>query len=210
MSPTSLTTTAIALALGLVTAQAAAQDAVPATAYVQSQDVAAVPALPLVTPSGDLIETIKAAGQFTTFLIGTDSTNLTGLLKTNTNLTVFVPTDAAFAAVPPAELSTLMANKTALQKFILHHIVNAQIQSAQISGVKGPVPSGAGDQILLDGTAKDGTLMVDGATILQADIKTDSGLLQIVDKVLIAGQGEPTPVPGADGEASAAEGALAE
>jgi uncharacterized surface protein with fasciclin (FAS1) repeats len=139
------------------------------------------------------METLRLSGKFTTFVAGVDATNLAGLLKTNSNLTVFAPTDAAFAAMPAAELEALKANKTAMQKFILHHVVNAPFLSTRIKGVKGPIPSGAGDTILLDGSDEAGTLKVDGATIIQTDLKTASGLLQIVDRVLISGQGAVDP-----------------
>ena len=153
-----------------------------------------------VAVQGDLVDTLKLSGQFTTFVGGIDATNLTGLLRTNKNLTVFAPTDAAFAAMPAADLANLKANKAAMQKFVLHHVVNAPITSDKIKGVKGPIPSGAGDTILLDGTDEAGALKVDAATIVQADLQTGSGLLQIVDKVLVSGQGavDPAPAPATD------------
>lgn len=160
-----------------------------------------------VAAQGDLVETLKLSGQFNTFVRGIDSTNLAGLLKTNKNLTVFAPTDAGFAAMPAADLAKLTADKAAMQKFVLHHIVNAPIPSTKIKGAKGPIPSGAGDTILLDGSDEGGVLKVDGAKIVQADLQTTSGLLQIVDKPLVAGQGAVEPAattpPAADAAASA-------
>lgn len=150
-----------------------------------------------VAAQGDLMDTLRLSGKFTTFVAGIDATNLAGLLKSNANLTVFAPTDVAFAAMPAADLTALKADKTVMQKFILHHIVNAPFLSARIKGVKGPVPSGAGDTILLDGSDEAGALKVDGATIIQTDLKTTSGLLHIVDHVLISGQGAVEPVPAA-------------
>ena len=187
---------AAALATLMVT-PAFAQE--PAAAAAAPAPAAAAPAMAKpVAVQGDLVDTLKLNGQFTTFVGGIDATNLAGLLKTNKNLTVFAPTDAAFAALPPADLAKLKADKAAMQKFVLHHVVNAPIPSTKIKGAKGPVPSGAGDTILLDGSDEGGTMKVDGATIIQADLQTGSGLLQIVDKVLIAGAGgtyEPTAPP---------------
>lgn len=200
MSPTRFFLAAAAVAT-LTAAPIAASAQTPAPAA----EAASAPAAETkpVAVQGDLVDTLKLSGQFTTFVGGIDATNLTGLLKTNTNLTVFAPTDAAFAAMPPAELAKLKADKTAMQKFVLHHVVNAPIDSTKIKGAKGPVPSGAGDTILLDGSAEDGVLKVDGATIVQADVKTGSGLLHVVDKPLIAGQGEAAAP--ADGTAAASD-----
>jgi uncharacterized surface protein with fasciclin (FAS1) repeats len=201
MLPTRLILAATAAALLAAPALAQAPAAAPAAAPM----AAPMTAKPVVM-NGDLVDTLKLNGQFTIFTKALTDTNLAGLLKTNTNLTVFAPTDAAFAAMPAADLAKLQADKVAMQKFVLHHIVNAPIPSTKIKGAKGPIPSGAGDTILLDGSDEGGVMKVDGATIVQSDVKTGSGLLQVVDHVLIAGQGavDPPAAPAADAAATAA------
>jgi uncharacterized surface protein with fasciclin (FAS1) repeats len=183
--------TAAAVSQAAPTASAAAKPAA-AQAPVTTPASATALAKPVVV-NGDLVDTLKLNGDFKTFTGGLDATNLAGLLKTNKNLTVFAPTDEAFAAMPPADLAKLKSDKTAMQRFLLHHIVNAPIPSSKIKGAKGPVPSGAGDQILLDGSDEGGVMKVDGAKIVQADVQTASGLLQVVDHVLVAGQGATEP-----------------
>lgn len=184
----------------LAAAAVAALGAAPLAAQAQTP-AAATP----VAVQGDLVDTLKLSGQFNTFVGGIDATNLTGLLKTNKNLTVFAPTDAAFATMPAADLAKLKADKAAMQKFVLHHVVNAPIDSSKIKGAKGPIPSGAGDTILLDGSDEAGKLRVDGATIVQADLRTGSGLLHVVDHVLVSGQGavDAPAAPPADASATA-------
>lgn len=199
---------------GTAKAVAQAAPAVQAGATpAAAQEGAAAPAAAggaKIAANGDVVDTLKLSGRFNTFVKGIADTNLTGLLKTNKNLTIFAPTDDAFAAMPKAELDRLMADKPALQQFVLRHVVNAPIDSAKIKGAKGPVPSAAtGDQILLDGS-DEGALKVDGATIVQADIRTGSGLLHVVDKVLPSGLGgDPTmpPASAAVGSASSAASA---
>lgn len=89
MSPTRLLLAAAAVAaLSAAPFAASAQTPAPASAAP-------------VAVQGDLVDTLKLSGQFTTFVGGIDATNLAGLLKTNKNLTVFAPTDAAFSAMPP-------------------------------------------------------------------------------------------------------------
>ena len=199
MSPTRLFLAASAAAL-ISMGAASAQTPAPAAAMSAARPVAV---------QGDLVDTLKLSGQFTTFVGGIDATNLTGLLKTNRNLTVFAPTDAAFSAMPADELAKLKSDKVAMQKFVLHHVVNAPIDSAKIKGAKGEIPSGAGDKILLDGSDEAGKLKVDGATITQADIRTGSGLLHVVDHVLVAGQGAVESGAAAAPTAAAATTALA-
>lgn len=166
----------------------AATSAAPATAPPTASTPAAMaPAAtgPKVVPAGDLVDTAKASGQFTTFLKGLDATNLTVLLKNNKGLTVFAPTDAAFAALPPGELDKLMADKPALQKLLTHHIINAMVDSSKIKGAKGPVTSVAGDKIELDGSGD--MLMADNADIIQPDVMATNGILHVVDHVMMPG-----------------------
>lgn len=169
--------------------------ATPAFALAQAPPAAPVAAKP-VAVQGDLMDTLKLDGRFTTFVKAVEATNLSAVVKTTKTLTVFAPTDAAFAAMPAGDLTRLMADKTALQKLVLHHVINAPVEAAKIKGTKGQWPAGAGDRILLDGS-DDTALKADGATIVQADIRTATGLLHVVDRVLIAGQGAVDPVPAA-------------
>lgn len=191
------------------TAEAAAGS--PAATGAATQAPAAGPAAGQVKPAGDLLETARASGQFNTFVKAVNDTNLTQVLKTAPNLTVFAPTDAAFAALPPGELQRLQNDKAALQKLITHHIINTRVDSSKIKGAKGPVPSVAGDQVVLDGSGD--ALKADNATIVQADVSASNGILHVVDQVLTpgaasasasaAGASASAPAPAAEAPASA-------
>lgn len=148
-------------------------------------------------PTGDIVATAQAAGQFNTFLKAAEATNLTGLLKTQPNLTVFAPTDAAFAALPAGELDRLMqpANKAQLQKLLTYHIINAPVDAAKIKGAKGPVPTVAGAPVELDGSGDQ--LMANNATIVQADVRATNGVIHVVDKVLTPGAASAAQAAGA-------------
>lgn len=150
-----------------------------------------------VVAKGDLIDTAQASGQFTTFLKAVSAVNLTSVLKTNQNLTVFAPTDAAFAALPAGTLDTLLLpeNGPMLQKVLTYHLINAKVDSSKIKGAKGEVKSVEGSPLMLDGSGA--TPMVDGATITQADVMASNGVLHVVDKVLL-----PKDVPGLQAAAS--------
>ena len=152
--------------------------ATPAPAMAQAQPAAPVAAKP-VAVQGDLLDTLKLDGRFTTFVKAVEATNLTTVVKMTKTLTVFAPTDAAFAAMPEGDLAQMMANKTALQKFVLHHVINAPVEAAKMKGAKGKWPAGDGDRILLDGS-DDAALKADGATIIQADVRTATGLLHVL------------------------------
>ncbi|THD82705.1 MAG: fasciclin domain-containing protein [Phenylobacterium sp.] len=178
-------------ATGKPTTDAPANTAVQGTASAVKQGVAgapaaapaAAPAFRPVTPAGDLIQTLVASGQFTTLIKALDATNLTPVLKNQPHLTVFAPTDAAFAAYMPT--AQLMADLPGLQKLLLHHIINAEVDTSKFKDAHGPVNDGAGNHIVLDGTTP--TFKADQANILQADVRASNGLIDVVDQVLKQG-----------------------
>jgi uncharacterized surface protein with fasciclin (FAS1) repeats len=138
-----------------------------------------------VRANGDLVATLRADGRFTTLIKGLETTNLVDLLKKQPGLTLFAPTDAAFETLPAAERQTLMTDKAALQKLLVRHLINARVDSAKIKGARGPVPSVAGDNLMLDGSGE--ALQVDNAAILQTDVMASNGVLHVVDHVLQPG-----------------------
>jgi len=206
-------------ATGKPTSDGPARTAVQGTAREVSQSAvnaqATAPAAPAAAavnlkPNGDIMTTLRTSGQFNTLVKALDATNLSGLLQKQPNITVFAPTDAAFAAsLPPGELDKMESNeagKQQLQKLLIYHLINARVDSSKIKGARGPVPSGSGDKIVLDGS-QDGVLKAENATIVQADVPATNGLIDVVDQVL-----KPNSVPETlpDAQASAAPAASTE
>jgi len=165
-------------------AAAAAPAVAVAPAAAPAPAAPAAPAFTPVAPAGDIVATLKASGEFTTFLKALDATNLTGVVQKNPNLTVFAPTDAAFAALPAGELDRLMKpeNATELQQLLIYHIVNAPVTDAKVKGAKGPVKTVAGSDLLLDGSAE--PIKANSAQVLQASVQATNGLVYVVDHVL--------------------------
>lgn len=181
-----------AAAVSLIAGAALAQTPAPAAAPAAAPASPAAPGAKLV-PNGNLITTLRSSGQFTTFVKALDATNLAALLQNSPGLTVFAPTDAAF---PQSKLDQMMADKPALQKALLHYIINARVDSTKIKGAHGPVPSGAGDQIVLDGTGE--VLKADNANIIQADVMTSNGIIHVIDQLMVPGSVPATlPEPAA-------------
>jgi len=161
--------------------------AVPAPAVAAAPAPAPAPAAPAYVPvaaNGDIVATLAASGEFKTFLKALDATNLTSVVKTNPNLTVFAPTDAAFAALPAGEVDRLMKPENApeLQSMLIYHIVNAPVTETKIRGAKGPVKTVAGTDLLIDGSTT--PFKANSAQILQANVQASNGLVYVVDHVL--------------------------
>ncbi|MGZ3378218.1 MAG: fasciclin domain-containing protein [Phenylobacterium sp.] len=191
-----------AAAVSLIAGVAAAQTPAPAAAATVAAPTNPAP-VPLAKPlvaNGDSMATLRQNGQFTSLVKALDGANLSALFQDSArHLTLFAPTDAAFAALPAGQIDKMIADPTKadLRKLLLHHVINAVVPSSKIKGTRGPWPTGAGDHVVLDGST-DGVLKADNAFIVQPDVTTSNGTIQVVDEVMIAGsvpEANPTPAP---------------
>lgn len=175
--------TAVA-AVALLAAPAAFAQTAPAQDPAMPAPAAAP--TPAETPAAGstVIDTLKSQGNFTTLLAALDAAQLTDTLKAQPAVSIFAPTDAAFAALPEADRARLMdpANVNELRQTLLYHVIVADVSSDQIKGTKGGVETAARTQVQLDGTGA--SIKVDDATVTTADIDASNGAVFAIDKVL--------------------------
>lgn len=145
--------------------------------------------------SNTIVDVLRSEGQFTTLVSALEATGLDSTLEADDSISILAPTDAAFAALPAGELERLMqeANREELTELLLYHVINADVRAEQIEGRRGPVETGAGAQILLDGSGAQ--ILADNATVTQADLRGSNGGVFVIDQVLnpeqsLAGQGD--------------------
>ena len=189
-----LAVTGMSMAATAAAAQSAgAMPAAPAIP-VSAAETIPVSASPTITPppgspgvvaSGDILQTLRASGQFTLLLQGLRQTNLIGVLRTNSNLTLLAPTDAAFRALPPAQLRALMAtgNAATFQRLLTYHLINARVDGADIHGAAGRARSVEGEDLHIDGVGL--TPRVEDANIIQSGVMASNGVIHVIDKVLV-------------------------
>ena len=147
-------------------------------------------ALPMVYASGiaaaaDIVETASEAGSFQTLLTAAEAAGLVDTLKSDGPFTVFAPTDEAFAKLPEGTVEDLLKpeNQDQLKAILTYHVVPGKTMSSDIAGKELEVETVQGETIAID--ASDGTVMVDDATVVQADIETDNGVIHVIDTVLM-------------------------
>jgi len=135
----------------------------------------------LVTPR-DVIATAEAAGNFTTLLTAVRAAGLEATLREASDITVFAPTDAAFAKIPPATLQALLADQEALKNVLLYHVVGARVAAATARTLtEATMLNGA--KVSIDASCED--LKINDATVVAADIDGGNGVIHVLDTVLI-------------------------
>ena len=152
----------------------------------------AVSAAPAAAPTGDIVQTAQAAGQFTVLLEAAQAAGLVDALKSPGPFTVFAPTDAAFGALLTklgVTKEQLLANTPLLTTVLKYHVLSGAVPSSAITGPVGPVTL-EGRQMLIIPT--NGKIVINGvATVVAADVAATNGVIHVIDQVLIP----PTPAP---------------
>lgn len=131
----------------------------------------------------NLFEIVSGSENFTTFVIAAKATGLDAILKNEGMITVFAPSNAAFAALPPGALQTLLLpeNHEALRRILAYHIVPRRLTSTQI--IPGRVATVQGEPLEFIASER-GTLTIQGARVIQSDVAGRNGIIHAINKVL--------------------------
>jgi hypothetical protein len=134
-------------------------------------------------PLPNIVEVANAAGSFTTLLAALDAAGLTDTLRGPGPFTVFAPTDAAFAKIPPATLEALLADPQGqLTQILLYHVVSGQVLSTDLSnGQTAPTLQGATVAFTISGSS----VKVNNANVITADVLASNGVIHVIDEVLL-------------------------
>jgi uncharacterized surface protein with fasciclin (FAS1) repeats len=138
--------------------------------------------------AANIVETAQAAGTFGTLIAAAQAAGLAGALANGDNLTVFAPSDEAFAKLPAGTVETLLKpeNKDQLAAILSYHVLPRVLTANQIPS--GPIHvrtiKQGGDRTLA--VAKSGgTVTVDNATVVAANIRASNGIIHVIDTVML-------------------------
>jgi len=139
----------------------------------------------VILPSEDNIPTVATkAGKFNTLLAAAKAAGLVETLSGDKALTVFAPTDDAFAKLPKDTVATLLKpeNKDKLKAILLFHVVEGRVYSEDALAAKSATTL-QGSKVEI--TVKDGAAYVNGAKILATDVDASNGVIHIIDSVIL-------------------------
>ncbi len=133
---------------------------------------------------GNIVEIATSNPNFNTLVAAIQAADLTETLSGNTQITVFVPTDEAFAKLPKETLEKLLKpeNKSALQQILTYHVVSGTVDSQSLTS--GQVNTVEGSPVHVVVNQRDG-IRVNKSRVIQADIEASNGIIHVIDTVLI-------------------------
>jgi transforming growth factor-beta-induced protein len=140
---------------------------------------------PTATPEPepmDIVDTAVADGRFSTLVAAVQAAGLVDALKGEGPLTVFAPTDDAFAALPEGTLDSLLADIPALTDILLYHVVEGKVMAASVLGLSQALTL-QGQYV--DIRVEDGKVYIDNAEVLITDIETTNGVIHVIDAVIL-------------------------
>ena len=137
-------------------------------------------------PMGNTVADVAMAdAQFTTLVELIQAAGIAENLKAAGPITVFAPTNAAFAMLPAGTLDTLKLekNKQKLTDILLYHVVSGNVKAADLAGMS-TLTTNAGNAplaVMIDGT----TVKVGSAMVTAADVAASNGTIHVIDHVLM-------------------------
>ena len=118
-----------------------------------------------------------------TLVTAVGEAGLVDTLNSAQGITVFAPSNDAFAKVPAADLQALLADKEMLTQVLTYHVVGSDVTPTDL-GTAGPFTSLQGGAVEVAGSGEDFT--VNGASkVVCGGVMTANATVYIVDTVLM-------------------------
>ena len=139
----------------------------------------------VLIPSLDSIPVVAGkAGVFKTLLAAAKAAGLVEVLAGNKPLTVFAPTDEAFAKLPAGTVESLLQpeNKATLAAILTFHVIPGRVYSDEVLGQKDLTTVQGGK---LTAVMKSGKATINGAQLMTTDIDAANGVIHVIDTVLL-------------------------
>ena len=172
--------------LGMPVMTVALADECPVAAAAKARAAGQVHVQPVAHKADvkDIVDTAVGAGDFSTLVAAVKAAGLVETLKGPGPFTVFAPTDAAFAKLPPGTVESLLKpeNKDKLVAVLTYHVVPGKVMAADVVKLtEAPTVQGAKARVKVE----NGGVMIDGAKVVKTDIETSNGVIHVIDAVIL-------------------------
>lgn len=132
----------------------------------------------------DIVDVAAANGSFSTLVAAVKAAGLVDTLKGDGPFTVFAPTDEAFAKLPAGTVENLLKseNKDKLTAILTYHVVSGKVMAADVVKLDSATTV-QGQSVNV--TTNDGSVMINNASVVMADVKASNGVIHVIDTVLL-------------------------
>ena len=120
-----------------------------------------------------------------TLVTAVGEADLVDTLNSAQDITVFAPTNDAFAKLPKKDLKAVLANKELLTQILTHHVVGGALTPETLAGKHDTLNK---DQVMVEGSGEQFTVDAGGgnmANVICGNVPTANATVYIVDTVLM-------------------------
>ncbi len=137
--------------------------------------------LPAKPKEKDIVEIASESAK--TLAAAVTAAGLVETLQGTGPFTVFVPTDAAFAAIQK-DVDNLLKpeNKAKLSTVLTYHVVSGKTMAADLQDGQ-ELTTVQGSKLKV--SIKNGKVMINGANVVTADVPASNGVIHLIDKVMM-------------------------
>jgi uncharacterized surface protein with fasciclin (FAS1) repeats len=162
--------------LAVVAADAALATKAEMPAAIEAQSIQ-------LAQAGTVVDVAAGDDRFSTLVTAIQAADLVEPLSSEGPFTVFAPTNAAFAALPPDTLSALLEpeNQDLLTEVLTYHVVADEL------GADGVIAASSLETLNGDVNIDvvDEDVMINQANIILTDVEASNGVIHVIDAVLI-------------------------
>ncbi|MEU3748387.1 MULTISPECIES: fasciclin domain-containing protein [Streptomyces] len=120
--------------------------------------------------------------ELSTLVAAVKQAGLVDTLNNAKDITVFAPTDAAFAKIPKADLDKVLADKAMLKDILTYHVVGRKLTPQQLEN--GSFETLQTGTLTTEGSGESFTVD-DSAKVVCGNVPTANGTVYVVDTVLM-------------------------
>lgn len=128
-----------------------------------------------------IAELLAGRAEFSTLLSVIETAGMVEGLAVPGALTVFAPTNDAFALLPQQVIDQLRANPQALATILQYHVALGRYTAADLLVVQPATLNG----LLLTVTPQDNTLLINDALVTEPDLPASNGIVHAIDRILV-------------------------
>jgi uncharacterized surface protein with fasciclin (FAS1) repeats len=123
----------------------------------------------------DIVDTAASNKDFSTLVAAVKAAGLVDALKADGPLTVFAPTNAAFAKLPAGTVESLLKPEN-------NHVVAGNVMAADVVKLKSATTLEGSDVTV---SVSDAGVKINNANVVATDIKTSNGVIHVIDTVIL-------------------------
>jgi uncharacterized surface protein with fasciclin (FAS1) repeats len=143
------------------------------------------------TPDTDVIDTASKFEKFGIFVKAAKAAGLIDELKSAESITIFMPTNSAFAHLPGPVFEELLKpeNRATLREIVSAHIVPEKVVWSELFGRKTRLTTISGKFLIADGAKG---VRVNGVPLELSDVLATNGVIHVVDQIFRPAAGNPS------------------